>query len=164
MRTSSIINTPCPGNRKMSHSSIAHQVSGVKCYTCSSVMPRPLQGCLGPPLSCIGVAVLPRCSLRSFTEGPSETTGFLPPFLLWNTSKYVPHPPYTMMLILAESFLSNGMKSHQYIGQSSSCNQVEHSMQSMALCCSWLGSWLDAKSQPVTPFILVEKCHYADDF
>ena len=58
--------------------------------------PRPLQGCLGPPLSGIGVAVLPGCSHSSFMERSSDNWlhasvhsqkgpfqfGLSPPFLL----------------------------------------------------------------------------------
>ena len=111
-----------PGTGKMPHSSIAHPGNRVKCYTCSSIMPRPPQSCLGPPLSGIGVSVLPGCSLSSFMERSFMDDWLHAPIPSQNIPllKCIPLPWYPMMVIWAESFLLSGMNAHQFTGQSSS--------------------------------------------
>ena len=51
----------------------------------SADLPKSPQGCLGPPLSLLGISVLPGCSMFSFSEkGPLQMVGFSPLFL-WGT-------------------------------------------------------------------------------
>ena len=104
----------------MSHSSIAHPVSSVKCHTCSSIMPRPLWGCLGPLLASICVTVLLGCLLSSFTEWFFLGNCLPTSIPSQNTPKCIPHPKYPMMFVWAESFHSSGLNYHQYSGQRSS--------------------------------------------
>ena len=141
----------------MSHSSITHLVSGVKCHTCSSGMPRPQQGCLGPPLSGIGVTVLLGCSLSSFMETSFSDNWLLTSIPSWITPKCIPHTRYPTMFIWTESFLSSRINSHQYTGQSSSF-QPDWTQYAVNVTLLQMVGWL-ASCQKLTgyPFYLSGK-------
>ena len=93
---------------------------GEQSYTHSSLLPRPLWECLGPPFSGIGFSVLLGCSLSSFLERSSENLSSC--LCSWNTPllKSIPHPWYPTMVIWVKFLLSSGMNAHQHPGQSSS--------------------------------------------
>ena len=76
--------------------SIAQLVSRVKSSYFFFKMPRPPQGCLGPPLSSTGVTFLPGCSLSSFS-GPSQTlASHLCSFSEHSTSGTTPSMPHNL--------------------------------------------------------------------
>ena len=59
--------SPCPWHLKIV-SQFAYPVSSVKSHISSPDLPRPPWGCLGPPLSFVGISVLSGCSVISFSE------------------------------------------------------------------------------------------------
>ena len=86
-------------------------MSRVKLHISSPDLPRPPWGCLGPPLSFIGISVLLGCSVISFSEKSFMDGWLFTSVPLQITLDQTPQPQCPMMVIWAKTLLLNMAKS-----------------------------------------------------